>query len=84
MDIPVEITVELGSTESTLRDVMNLSTGSLVELDRKADEPVSLFVNRKLIAHGEIVVVDNNLGIKITSVENNDQAVSAAALKPTA
>ena len=73
MDIPVEVTVELGSTEISLRDVMNLASGSLIELDKKADEPVSLYVNRKLIAKGEIVVVENNLGIKITSVITSNE-----------
>jgi len=73
MEIPVELTVELGSTEMPLRDVMNLATGSLIELDKKADEPVSLYVNRKLVARGEVVVVENNFGIKITSVVGADQ-----------
>jgi flagellar motor switch protein FliN len=70
MDISVDVTVELGSTEMPLRDVMNLAPGSLVELNRKADEPVNLYVNRKLVATGEVVVVENSLGIKITSVTN--------------
>ena len=73
MEIPVELTVELGSTEMPLRDVMNLAPGSLIELDKKADEPVNLFVNRKLVARGEVVVVENNFGIKITSVIGADQ-----------
>jgi flagellar motor switch protein FliN len=68
MDIPVEITVELGSAEMSLREVMQLAPGSVVELNKKADEPVNLYVNRKLVAKGEIVLVANNLGIKITHV----------------
>ncbi len=81
MEIPVELTVELGSTEMPLRDVMNLATGSLIELDKKADEPVSLYVNRKLVARGEVVVVENNFGIKITSVVGADQGGEGGAPK---
>ncbi|MBI4023662.1 MAG: flagellar motor switch protein FliN [Verrucomicrobia bacterium] len=74
MEIPVELTVELGSTELPLREVMHLAPGSIIELDKKADEPVSLYVNRKLVARGEVVVVENNFGIKVTSVVGGDQA----------
>lgn len=81
MEIPVELTVELGSTEMPLREVMHLAPGSLIELDKKADEPVSLYVNRKLVARGEVVVVENNFGIKITSVVGAEQAGSAASPK---
>lgn len=66
MDIPVEITVELGSSKLPLREVVNMAAGSVIELDRKADDPVSLFVNGKLVAQGEVVLIENNLGIKIS------------------
>ncbi len=79
MDIPVELTVELGSTEMSLKNVMGLAAGSIIELDKKADEPVNLYVNHKLVAHGEVVVVENNLGIKIIDVLNSDPAQVAAA-----
>jgi flagellar motor switch protein FliN len=80
MDIPVEITVELGSAEMSLREVMQLAPGSVVELNKKADEPVNLYVNRKLVAKGEIVLVANNLGIKITHVTGAvDEATKAEA-----
>ncbi|MDD2709687.1 MAG: flagellar motor switch protein FliN [Verrucomicrobiae bacterium] len=89
MDIPVEISVELGTTEMPLRDVMKLASGSVIELNKKSDEPVCLYVNRKLVAKGEVVVVDNNYGIKITNLitdqENPDAAAPAAppaAAKP--
>jgi len=76
MDIPVEITVELGETQMSLREVMQLAPGSVIELNKKADEPVNLYVNRKLVAQGEVVLVDNSLGIKITTVTG---ATSTAA-----
>jgi flagellar motor switch protein FliN/FliY len=79
MDIPVEISVELGTTELPLREVMKMSAGSVIELNKKADEPISLYVNRKLVARGEVVVVDNNFGIKITSLVSGETAAAAAS-----
>jgi flagellar motor switch protein FliN/FliY len=68
MDVPVKVTVELGSCQMSMRDVLQLSTGSIVQLDKVADAPVDLYVNQKRIAHGEVVVVEDRLGIKITKV----------------
>lgn len=78
LDIPVEVTVELGSTQMSLRDIVSLNVGSLIELDKKTGDPVSLYVNRKLVAHGEVVVVDHNLGIKITHVIGSEEAEASA------
>jgi flagellar motor switch protein FliN/FliY len=68
LDVPVRITVELGSCQMPMRDVLQLTSGSVVQLDKAADAPVDLFVNQKLIAHGEVVVVDDCFGIKITEI----------------
>jgi flagellar motor switch protein FliN/FliY len=68
MDVPVQVTVELGSCHLPMRDVLQLNNGSVVQLDKVADAPVELFVNRKLVARGEVVVVDNRFGIKITEL----------------
>lgn len=68
LDVPVEVSVQLGSTHLPMRDVLNLSVGSVVQLDKVADAPVDLQVNSKLIARGEVVVVDNRFGIKITEL----------------
>jgi flagellar motor switch protein FliN len=68
LDVPVNLTVELGSCHMPLRDVLELGVGSIVQLDRVADEPVQLSVNRKLVARGEVVVVENRFGIKITEM----------------
>jgi flagellar motor switch protein FliN len=68
LDVPVKLTVELGSCMLPMRDVLQLAVGSVVQLDKVADEPVQLSVNRKLFARGEIVVVENRFGIKITEV----------------
>ena len=68
LDVPVKLTVELGSCLLPMRDVLQLDVGSIVQLDKIADEPVQLSVNRKLVARGEVVVVENRFGIKITEL----------------
>ena len=68
LDVPVNLTVELGSCLMPMRDVLQLTVGSVVQLDKIADEPVQLSVNRKLVARGEVVVVENRFGIKITEL----------------
>lgn len=64
-DIQVKATIELGSKKIYLKDVLNLSPGSVLELDRYAQEPVDLLVNGKLIAKGEVVVIDDCFGFKV-------------------
>ncbi|MFM1945412.1 MAG: hypothetical protein RI897_4394 [Verrucomicrobiota bacterium] len=68
MDVPVRITVELGSCMMPMKDVLQLASGSVVQLDKIADAPVDLFVNQKRIARGEVVVVEEHFGIKITEI----------------
>jgi len=67
-DIPVQVTVELGRTSMTLREVLELQEGSIVELDRLAGEPLDLKVGGQLIAQGEVVAVDDYYGLRITNV----------------
>ena len=73
LDVPVGLTVELGSCHLPMRDVLNLNVGSIVQLDKVADAPVELRVNDKLIARGEVVVVENRFGIKITELVGASQ-----------
>ena len=68
LDVPVGLTVELGSCQLPMRDVLALNVGSVVQLDKLADAPVELHVNNKLVARGEVVVVENRFGIKITEL----------------
>ncbi len=68
LDIPLEVVVELGRTEMQIKDILNLAAGAVVELDRMAGEPINILVNGKLVARGEGVVVDENFGIRITSI----------------
>ena len=68
LDVPVKLTVELGACSLPMRDVLQLAAGSVVQLEKSADGPVDLFVNQKLLARGEVVVVENRFGIKITEL----------------
>jgi flagellar motor switch protein FliN/FliY len=68
LDVPVKLTVELGSCLMPMRDVLQLNISSVVQLDKIADEPVQLSVNGKFVARGEVVVVENRFGIKITEL----------------
>ena len=68
MDIPVSLSVELGQTQMEVRDVLNLGTGSVIELNKLQEEPVDLRINGRLIARGEVVIIKNNLAIKISEL----------------
>ncbi|MTW86616.1 flagellar motor switch phosphatase FliY [Virgibacillus dakarensis] len=68
LDIPLKVTVELGRSKRTIKDILDLSSGSIVELDKLAGEPVDIFVNEKRIATGEVVVIDENFGVRVTDI----------------
>jgi flagellar motor switch protein FliN/FliY len=68
MDVPLDVTVELGKARKTIKEVLELTQGSIIQLDKMAGEPVDLMVNGKLIAKGEVVVIDENYGIRITTI----------------
>ncbi|OWT79971.1 MULTISPECIES: flagellar motor switch protein FliN [unclassified Achromobacter] len=68
MDVPVQMTVELGRTRLTIKNLLQLGQGSVVELDGLAGEPMDIFVNGYLIAQGEVVVVDDKYGIRLTDI----------------
>ncbi|MCK9512046.1 MAG: flagellar motor switch protein FliN [Pigmentiphaga sp.] len=68
LDVPVQLTVELGRTKLTIKDLLQLGQGSVVELDGLAGEPMDIFVNGYLIAQGEVVVVDDRYGIRLTDI----------------
>ncbi len=68
MDVMLQVTVELGRARMTLRQVIDLQQGSVVELDRQAGDVVDVFINDRLVAHGEVVVVDDKFGVRITEL----------------
>ena len=68
MDVPVTVSIEMGRAQVNIRQLLNLKQGSVVELDRYAGEPVDVLVNGTLVAHGEVVVVNEKFGIRLTDV----------------
>jgi len=68
LDVPVSLTIELGGCQLPMREVLQLNIGSVVQLDKAADAPVELSINGKLIARGEVVVIEDRYGVKITEV----------------
>ena len=75
LDIPVTISMEIGRTKINIRNLLQLSQGSVVELDRLAGEPMDVLVNDTLIAHGEVVVVNDKFGIRLTDVISADERI---------
>lgn len=75
LDIPVPVSVELGHTTMLVKDILTLSQGSIVELDKMAGTPVDLLVRGKLLAQGEVVVVDENFGLKITNICGSEERI---------
>ena len=70
MDVPLNVSVEIGKTRRRLKDVLNFNNGTVVELDKQADAPVDIIVNGQLIARGEVVVIDDNFGVRISEIVN--------------
>ncbi len=68
LDVPVDISMEIGRTKISIRNLLKLNQGSVIELDRLAGEPMDVLVNGTLIAHGEVVVVNDKFGIRLTDV----------------
>lgn len=81
LDVPLEISVVLGRAKKNIKDILNLGTGSLIELDKLAEEPVEILVNGKKVAYGEVVVVDENFGVRITSIVSNEEKIKSLGKK---
>ncbi len=77
MDVPLKLTVELGRTTRTVKEILALAPGSVVELDKLSGEAVDILVNEKLIAKGEVVVIDENFGVRITEILDPEQRLTA-------
>ncbi|MBM7059549.1 flagellar motor switch protein FliN [Pseudomonas sp. UL073] len=75
LDIPVSISMEVGNTEISIRNLLQLNQGSVIELDRLAGEPLDVLVNGTLIAHGEVVVVNEKFGIRLTDVISQSERI---------
>lgn len=76
MDIPVVLSLEVGQTPISIRNLLSLSQGSVIELDRMAGEPLDVLVNGTLIAHAEVVVVNEKFGLRLTDVVNTEERLN--------
>jgi|FaiFalFF_MnMetaG_3_1042247.scaffolds.fasta_scaffold00359_7 flagellar motor switch protein FliN/FliY len=79
LDVPLQVTVELGRTRMRIRDVLSLGLGAVIELERAAGEPVDLYVNDRLFARGEVVVIEENFGVRVTEILSPEQRVRSLA-----
>ena len=77
LDIPVRLSMEVGSTEVSIRNLLQLTKGSVVELSRMAGEPLDVLVNGTLVAHGEVVVVNDKFGIRLLDVLSPEQRIQS-------
>jgi flagellar motor switch protein FliN/FliY len=73
LDIPLQVTVQIGGTRMMIRELLQLGQGSVIELDKLAGEPMEVLVNNKLVARGEVVVVNEKFGIRLTDVVSPNQ-----------
>ncbi len=76
MDVNMEMTVELGRTKKPIREILSMGEGTIIELDKLAGEPVDILVNHKLIANGEVVVIDENFGVRVTKIVSNAAGIN--------
>jgi flagellar motor switch protein FliN/FliY len=79
LDVPVTISMEIGRTQINIRNLLQLNQGSVVELDRLAGEPMDVLVNGTLVAHGEVVVVNDKFGIRLTDVISTSERIKQLA-----
>mgnify|MGYP001616125645 CR=1 FL=1 len=79
LDIPMQVSVQLGSTRMLVRELLQLGQGSVIELDKLAGEPMEVLVNNKLVARGEVVVVNEKFGIRLTDVVSATERIQQLA-----
>ncbi|MGY0432830.1 flagellar motor switch phosphatase FliY [Bacillus rugosus] len=76
LDIPLSITVELGRTKRSVKEILELSAGSIIELDKLAGEPVDILVNQRIVAKGEVVVIEENFGVRVTDILSQAERIN--------
>jgi len=77
LDVPLQVSVELGRTHKLIKEILELSVGSVIELDKMAGEPIDVLVNGKVIAKGEVVVIDDSFGVRITDIISPAKRISS-------
>ncbi|NLW78101.1 MAG: flagellar motor switch protein FliN [Ruminococcaceae bacterium] len=81
MNVPLDVSIEIGTTKRKIRDIMNFTSGTVVELDKQAGAPVDIVVNGQLIAHGDVVVIDDNFGVRITEIVGTKELINSLSGK---
>jgi flagellar motor switch protein FliN/FliY len=81
LDVRVRLSVQLGRAQLSIREVLGLGPGSVVELDKPANEPVDILVNDRLIAHGEVVVVDENFGVRVLDIVSPQARIGSESIQ---
>jgi flagellar motor switch protein FliN/FliY len=76
LDVPLEVTVQLGRTRMTIQELLSLGPGSVVELDKVAGEPLDIIINDRLVARGEAVVVNDKFGVRITDIVSRAERIA--------
>jgi flagellar motor switch protein FliN/FliY len=76
LDVPLDLSVELGRTRMSIQDLLSLGPGSVVELDKIAGEPLDILVNNRLVARGEVVVVNDKFGVRITDIVSPSERIA--------
>lgn len=79
LNIPLKVTAVIGSTKMSLKELLSLEKGSIIELDTLDNQEVELYVNGKKFAHGQVVTIDQNFGVRITSILNEQELINALA-----
>lgn len=77
MNVPLDVSIEIGTTKRKIKDIMNFTSGTVVELDKQAGAPVDIVVNGQLIAHGDVVVIDDNFGVRITEIVGTKELINS-------
>ncbi len=77
MNVPLSVSIEIGTTKRKIRDIMNFTSGTVVELDKQAGAPVDIVVNGQMIAHGDVVVIDDNFGVRITEIVGTKELLNS-------
>lgn len=75
LDVPLDLSVVLGRSKKTIKDILSFNTGSVIELEKLTDEPLEILLNGKLIATGEVVVINENFGVRITNILSQKQRI---------
>jgi flagellar motor switch protein FliN/FliY len=76
-DVGLQLTVELGRTEKTLKEILEMGPGSVVGLDKLAGEPLDILINGKLLARGEVIVIDENYGVRLKEIVNSGERIGS-------